>query len=239
MRLAPAFTLAAALSLSGCQQGPPDIVNAEDYDTFFLWAGVSGRPVLDRASEVYLLSGEVRAGDNARIVSLRPGIPRVEHAHIWLTLRVERIDWDPAIYDRVFAEMERWEKAGNRLNGLQIDFDAATLHLDRYAMFLADLRARLPERFRLSVTGLMDWSANGDPAALGILGEAVDEVVVQTYQDRSTIPGYEDYLESLQRHDFPYRIGIIEHGEWRAPSSLADDPQFRGYVVFLLPGVEL
>jgi hypothetical protein len=83
----------------------------------------------------------------------------------------------------------------------------------------------------------MDWSAGGDPQELEKLAGTVDEIVVQTYQSRATIPGYEAYLRSLKRLDMPYRIGIVEGGEWRVPEGLESDPEFRGYVVFLLPPV--
>ena len=39
----------------------------------------------------------------------------------------------------------------------------------------------------------------------------------------------------LQRLPLPYRVALVERGEWRAPAGLARDPEFRGYVVFLLP----
>lgn len=127
-----------------------------------------------------------------------------------------------------------WEAAGNRLEGLQIDFDAATRGLAHYAAFLADLRRRLPRRWKLSITGLMDWSAGGDPSALRQLSGTVDEIVVQTYQGRETIPGYERYLTSLPRLGMPHRVGLVAGGRWRAPPSLESNPAFRGYVVFLL-----
>ena len=64
-------------------------------------------------------------------------------------------------------DLVRWQAAGNHVAGLQIDFDAATRGLGSYAAFLAQLRRRLPGHYRLSVTGLMDWSAHGDPAVSG------------------------------------------------------------------------
>jgi hypothetical protein len=150
-------------------------------------------------------------------------------------LRTERLDWDEAIYRRLFADAARWEAAGTRLVGIQIDFDARTKGLGQYAEFLADLRRRLPAKYRLSVTGLLDWSANGDAAQLARLRGVVDEVVIQTYQGRRTIPGYETYLASLARLSIPYKIGLVEGGAWRAPAGLETDSKFRGYVVFLLP----
>lgn len=230
-----AVLLAAAL-LAGCRQAPgEERVDPAAHDAFFLWAGVRAPPALARAKTVYLLAGEVRADDNSRFVPLRPATPHVGHAEVWLTVRVERLDWSEAVYRRILADLARWDAAGNRMAGLQIDFDARTRGLDRYGAFLVELRRRLPARYRLSVTGLLDWSAQGDPAALAKLAGIVDEVVVQTYQGRATIPGYDRYMASLRHLPMPYRVGLVEGGRWRAPAGLTDDPEFRGYVVFLLP----
>ncbi len=229
--------LVAALLLTACGQGTPDAgrVSASAHDAFFLWAGVKPPSELDRARTVYVLAGEVRAADNSRFVPLRPQPPRASHADVWLVLRVERIDWTPEVTRQLLREIARWQAAGANLRGVQIDFDSATLHLDRYAQFLQHLRSDLPRGMRLSITGLMDWSANGDPAALAKLGTVVDEIVVQTYQGRTTIPGYESYLASLSRLCLPYKVALVDGGEWRAPKGLANDPHFKGYVVFLLP----
>lgn len=227
--------------LTGCgkrpagERAPAGHVNAAQHDAFFLWAGVKAPGVLAKAKTIYLLDGEVRASHAVGFVPLRAGVPHVRHAEVWLVVRLERLDWEEPVWRRVLTELDRWQAAGNRLAGLQLDFDARTRGLDRYATFLAEARRRLPRRYKLSITGLMDWSAGGDPAALAALGTVVDDVVLQTYQGRRTVPGYEAYLRSLARLPFPYRLGLVEGGEWRAPPELARDPHFRGYVVFLLP----
>jgi Protein of unknown function (DUF3142) len=228
--LVRAAVLALTLLLAACSS-QPQRVNANDYDAFFLWAGVKPQPVLDRAKELYLLAGEVRR--TSGFVPLR-ATPRVQHGAVWLVVRTERLDWDAATYGNVLRELARWQGAGNKLAGLQIDFDASTKGLERYGAFLCDLRARLPAPFKLSVTGLMDWSANADPAALAQLTGVVDEVVVQSYQGRSTIPGYARYLERLARVPVPHKVALVQGGEWVEPASLRRDPLFRGYVVFLL-----
>lgn len=227
--------LAAALLLAGCGERAPKPVDPRDHDAFFLWAGVRPPAVLARARTIYILSGEVRVDDPARLVPLRPQAPRVAHAEVWLTVRAERLDWGEGVYRQIRRDLDRWQAAGSRVVGLQIDFDARTRGLDRYAAFLIDLRRRLPGRYRLSITGLLDWSAGGDPAALASLRGVVDEVVIQTYQGRRTIPGYERYMASLARLPLPYRIALVEHGEWREPPGLTRDAEFQGYVVFLLP----
>jgi hypothetical protein len=227
--------LAASLLLVGCAREAPGRVDPAQHDAFFLWAGVKPPRTLAQARTIYLLDGEVRAADNSRIVALRPQPPRIGHAEVWLTVRTERLDWREGVYRQLLADAQRWEANGTRLAGIQIDFDAATKGIGGYAAFLGDLRRRLPARYRLSLTGLMDWSAHGDPAQLARLRGVVDEVVVQTYQGRRTIPGYEGYMAGLARLPLPYKVGLVQGGEWRAPPGLEQDPEFRGYVVFLLP----
>jgi hypothetical protein len=188
---------------------------------------------LAQADTVYLLWGEVRGEDPARVAVLRPEAPRTSGPEIWLVIRAERLDWSEGVYDRLLAEAERWRARGNRVVGVQVDFDAATLRLGTYAAFLRDLRQRMPADWRLSATGLMDWSSGARAEDLTELGDVLDEVVVQTYQGRTTVHGYRRYLPSLERLAMPFRVGIIEGGEWEPPASLASDPDFKGYVVFL------
>jgi hypothetical protein len=91
----------------------------------------------------------------------------------------------------------------------------------------------MPAGMKLSATGLLDWSSGASTGDLAALEGVLDEVVVQTYQGRTTVPGYRRYLPSLARLAMPYRLGLVEGGEWEPPDSLARDPDFKGYVVFL------
>lgn len=205
-----------------------------EHDAFFLWAGVKPQPVLASARSLYLLYGQVEDGARVRLVAQRPALPRIRNADVWLAVRVETLAWPDTIYEQVLAALARWRAAGNDVVGVQIDFDAGTRHLERYASFLADLRQRLPGDCRLSITGLLDWSSNGDPAGLAALAGVVDEVVLQIYQGRRVIPGYAGYLAGVRRLQIPFRIGLLQGGEWAAPPHLASNPWFRGYVVFLV-----
>jgi hypothetical protein len=233
-RLAAVF-LALGLAVEAPACAEP--VAAANYDAFWLWAGVKPQPVLEQAKTLYLLAGQVSAprGDAgpARLIAQGGTTPGLRRGAVWLVIRAHTLAWTPRVYDQVLAGLARWRSAGVPLAGLQIDFDARTRHLDQYAAFLRDLRARLPADDRLSVTGLLDWSSQGDPAALAALGGVVDEVVLQTYQGRRTIPGYDAYLARLGRVTIPFKIGLVQGGDWRAPPDLAANPWFRGYVVFL------
>jgi len=211
----------------------PSRVEARHYDAFWLWAGVKPQPVLAHAKRIYILQSQVTVGNPVRLHNQRPAIPRLKGPEIWMVVRVETLGWTPQIYSQVLAQLDRWRAAGNKVAGVQIDFDARTRHLDDYAAFLRDLRRRLPAGTRLGTTGLLDWSANGDPKGLDALAGTVDEVVLQIYQGRRVIPGYAAYLTKLDQLKVPFRIGLIQGGEWHAPSTLTGNPMFRGYVVFL------
>lgn len=220
------------LSITSITSAQPSVVDANDYDAFWLWAGVVPQPALTHARTVYLLDAEVRPG-KAALISQRPALPHVQHADVWMVIRVETLDWSPTHYAQVLADLARWRQAGNRIAGLQIDFDAHTRHLEEYAAFLKDLRRRLPADCKLGITGLLDWSSHGDPQGLDALAGAVDEVVLQIYQGRHVIAGYEQYLTRLNRLKIPFRIGLLEDGSWQQPANLTSNPYFRGFVVFL------
>lgn len=209
-------------------------MDATQYDAFWLWAGVTPQPVLKTAKTIYILEGEVRGAQSVRLISLRPATPTVRHAEVWIVYRVETLNWGDRIFDQIGRDIDRWRAADNRVAGVQIDFDAATKGLAGYSVFLRKLRARLPDNIKLGVTGLLDWSSQGDSADLNNLAGTVDELVLQTYQGRHTVAGYRQYLESLERLNMPYKIGLVQDGEWAAPASLSNDPDFKGYVVFLL-----
>ncbi len=209
-------------------------VKAEDHAAFWLWAGVKPQPALASAKEIYILAGEVRDDDIPVIISQRAATPRVANANVWIVYRAQTITWDDNIFKLILAKTREWQADGNNVIGLQIDFDAGTQNLDRYAAFLENVRKHLPAELKLSITGLLDWSANGDPAGLAALGDVVDEVVLQIYQGRKVISGYEAYLRKLHRLPIPFRIGLLQGGEWNPPEELEHNRFFKGYVVFLL-----
>lgn len=219
-----------ALTAGAAHAGP---VDASRYDAFWLWAGVAPQPALAHAQRVYLLEGEVKAGDPVRLVAQRPATPHVQGARVWMVVRVQTLAWTPSVYRQVASALSRWRAAGNDIAGVQIDFDARTHRLAGYARFLGDLKQVLPAGCGLGITGLLDWSSHGDPAGLAAVAGVVDEIVLQIYQGRQVIPGYAGYLTHLDNLKIPFRIGLLEGGDWTAPPGLEANPWFRGYVVFL------
>ena len=190
--------------------------------------------MLGSANTIYILQGEIRGVGKGRLMSLRPGVPNVRHAKLWIVYRTETLGWGDDVVPQILTDLARWQAAGNKVAGVQIDFDAATRGLGGYAEFLRTLRSRLPSDTKLSVTGLLDWSSQGDITDLNALAGVVDEIVLQSYQGRHTVPGYQTYLSRLSRLDMPYKIGLVQNGAWLPPPALGADPDFKGYVVFLL-----
>ncbi|MCU1786545.1 DUF3142 domain-containing protein [Pseudomonas sp. 13B_2.1_Bac1] len=213
-------------------------VDSGDYDAFWLWSGVAPQPVLKQAKTLYILQGQINATRRApqrgvQLIAQGISVPRLTRGEVWVVYRAHTLHWPERVYTQLLGQVQRWRDAGNPVVGIQIDFDARTQYLHEYADFLRDLRQRLPADLRLSITGLMDWSSNADPAAIAQLKGVVDEVVVQTYQGRQSIPDYAAYLPRMNRLGLPFKIGLIQGGEWDEPGYLQGSEWFRGYVVFL------
>lgn len=213
-------------------------VDARDYDAFWLWSGVTPQPVLKQAKTLYILQGQINATRRSpqrgvQLIAQGISVPRLTRGDVWVVYRAHTLRWPEQVYTQLLGQVQRWRDAGNPVVGIQIDFDARTQYLHEYADFPRDLRQRLPADLKLSITGLMDWSSNADPTAISQLKGVVDEVVVQTYQGRQSIPDYAAYLPRMNRMGLPFKIGLIQGGEWEEPGYLQGSEWFRGYVVFL------
>lgn len=213
-------------------------VDAGEHKAFWLWSGVATQPVLDRAQTLYVLQGQISATRRDRqipvLIAQGMGVRRLPQREVWIVYRAHTLRWPEPVYKQLLGQVQRWRDTGTAVAGVQIDFDARTRYLQDYVVFLKDLRQRLPPELKLSITGLMDWSSNADSLAISELKGVVDEVVVQTYQGRHSIPDYAAYLPRISRMGLPFKIGLVQGGEWQAPGYLQDSPWFRGYVVFLL-----
>ncbi|EOC0418674.1 DUF3142 domain-containing protein [Cronobacter malonaticus] len=209
--------------------------NDADYRAFWLWSGVRPSAALREAEVIYLHQGDVvTRQDKPVFVRLGQPVARLRAPALWLTVRLERLDLSDEMLDTLARLPVRWAQAGNPVTGLQIDFDAATRRIGDYGQFLTRLRARLDGRFALGVTGLLDWAQTGSVAQLNAL--PVDELVVQTYQGRHTVPGYARYLPALLGLRIPFKIGIAQNGEWdkAQEKTLAASPWYRGAVIFVM-----
>ncbi len=193
-------------------------VDATQYDAFWIWANVKPQAVWRSARTLYVLQGQIDASPKdetiVRFIAQGTPSPPLSRASIWLVYRANTLRWTPRVEKVMLAQLARWRAEGHNVVGVQIDFDAHTLHLQDYIDFLCGLRERLPADYRLSITGLLDWSSRVDADQVNQLKSVVDEVVVQTYQGRHTITNYDAYLPRVGRLKLPFRVGIVQRGEW-------------------------
>lgn len=212
-------------------------VRENQYSEFWLWGGVDSSRHFTQAKQFYVLQGSITES-RRKVIFTRQGMQAANgFGSVILVYRLNTLAWNRVMRDTLLNHIQAWEYRGNTVLGIQLDFDAGTKNLDQYAGFLRQLRLDLPESYRLSITGLLDWASHGNRATLKSLQGIVDEIIFQTYQGRHTIPNYPAYLKSLVKLGFPFKIGLVENGEWNRSYEyeLRQSSYYRGAVVFLLP----
>jgi hypothetical protein len=225
-----AFCLALAVAASAAAA---DRVDPADYRQFWLWGGVRPGTFLQEAETLYLLQGRIAAGPEFAHQGVAPFF--AAKSDIYPVYRLQTLDWDARLIAGILNQIRAWEQAGSHIAGIQLDFDARTPKLADYAALLKHVRRDLPHAYRLSVTGLLDWSTGGSPEAFTAMAGTVDEIVFQTYRGRQTIANYRDYLSAVARLRLPFKIGVVEGGAWDRSEErrLAASPFYRGVVVFV------
>jgi hypothetical protein len=127
----------------------------------------------------------------------------------------------PALVGTYEALKRRIAQKGQRLVGLQVDYDSSTKDLARYGRFLSELRKTLPKEDLLSVTVLLGWFGTGTKIAEVI--HSVDEFVPQFYDLhnrnlRSPEGGIAEPIDAskwapiFNSYRKTYRIGIASFG---------------------------
>jgi len=226
-------------SLNACQptRSATSIIDAKNFDSFWIWGEIQSAPYLNKAKELYILQGEIRYSKQRRSSILTPqgvAVLKLPDQKIWLVFRTHHLDWNEQNYQAVFKRLEHWRNQGNQVQGVQIDFDSRTNNLKEYALFLEKLRKKLHAHYQLSITGLLDWTNFKDQKTLGIFKKNIDELVIQTYQGTSTIPNYPEYLKHISAMQLPYKIGFVQNGLRQKALDDHNNPHFKGYVIFLL-----
>ena len=233
------FCIFLVFSLNACQptQSATSKVDANDFASFWIWGDIQTAPYLVHAKELYILQGEIRYSKSKQISTFTPqgvSILKLPHQKIWLVFRTHHLAWNEQNYQTILNRLEHWRNQGNQVQGIQIDFDSKTNSLKDYAIFLQKLRQKLPQQYRLSITGLLDWTNFKDQNTLTLCRQNIDELVIQTYQGTTTIPNYPEYLKRISALRLPYKVGLVQHGIWFGNSAKQKDRYFKGYVVFLL-----
>lgn len=233
------FCIFLVFSLNACQptQSATSKVDANDFASFWIWGDIQTAPYLVHAKELYILQGEIRYSKSKQISTFTPqgvSILKLPHQKIWLVFRTHHLAWNEQNYQTILNRLEHWRNQGNQVQGIQIDFDSKTNSLKDYAIFLQKLRQKLPQQYRLSITGLLDWTNFKDQNTLTLFRQNIDELVIQTYQGTTTIPNYPEYLKRISAMQLPYKIGFVQNGLRQNNSNNCNDTHFKGYIIFLL-----
>lgn len=213
------------------------IINANHHDAFWIWGDIRTAPYLYQAKTLYILQGDIAYQKSQRKIMLQPqgiAVKQLPNQQIWLVFRNHDLNWSDTHYQMIIRRLDRWRGQGNHIVGVQIDFDSKTQALYDYAVFLQKLRQHLPTHYQISITGLLDWTNMRDTQTLQLLKDNINELVIQSYQGRHTVPNYQDYLKRISAMGLPYKVGLVQHGQWNPKVDLNTDPNFKGYVVFLL-----
>lgn len=184
MKIAAVIVLQCGLMPAAAFAQPVDIdAGCGTQREYWLWPGAR-LPDQDQhgaIARLYLLQGFFSArGDRLQFVDQgATARPLQQVRELWLVYRLDSL---PPVLPLV-AQMERdlrhWQRVGNQVSGVQLDFDSATGQLADYGQFLRAVRKQLAPEFQLGITGLMDW-VNQDAAEWPL--DAVAEIVLQTYQ---------------------------------------------------------
>ncbi|MFV5514522.1 DUF3142 domain-containing protein [Acinetobacter gerneri] len=211
-------------------------IDANHFDRFWIWGNISTAPYLKKAKELYILQGDVKYDKKIKqnkVTAQGVGILRIPEQKVWLVFRNHQLTWQNTELEVILNRVRQWESQGNQIVGIQIDFDSKTQNLYQYALFLKEIREKLPKKYQLSITGLMDWANIKDQKTINLLRQNIDEIIIQTYQGTRTLDQYQNYLQRFAKLKLPYKVGLVQNSEWQ-PLNLAQDPHFKGYVVFLL-----
>lgn len=235
-----ALYLFAWLSLgefSAIRSSQAGMVQAQQYEQFWIWGDISTADYLKKAKVLYILQGQVTdRHENKTSRFIRQGIaPRpLKNQRIWVVIRSQHLNWTEQDYHQAFQLLRQWQQHGNQVQGLQIDFDSKTKRMYDYALFLQQLRQKLPPEYQLSITGLMDWSNITDTRTLVLLKASIDEIAIQTYQGTRTTVDYEKYLQRMTRLGLPFKVGLVQNGQFDHHPNYQKSALFKGHIVFLL-----
>ena len=115
-------------SINACQptQSATSTIDANNFDSFWIWGDIKTAPYLINAKELYILQGEIRYVKQKQSSVLIPqgiSVLKLPHQKIWLVFRTHHLNWTEQDYQNIFNRLAQWKNQGNNVIGIQIDFD--------------------------------------------------------------------------------------------------------------------
>ncbi len=208
---------------------------AREQASYWIWAGIAV-PEESRKKNLFVYQGAFLKNKQG-IEFARKGLyPYRLSAHeVHLVFRLEALDTSEGFKNTILMIISHWEQRKTPIRGIQLDFDSPTGKLERYSLFLKQVRTWLPSRYALTITGLGDWLLLDKPELLHALSACTDEIVFQLYSGRRYVPGLESYVSKLQQLDIPFKIGLLVDRDNNKPieKTLRRNPHYRGSIYFI------
>jgi hypothetical protein len=206
----------------------------ENVKGYWIWAGISPNSV-PATGDLYIYQGLITE-KQSRAVFLRKGLyPHpIETKGLYLSFRISGELPDPVEFKKlVMAVTADWEKHEVLVKGIQLDFDSPTSKLSKYKNFLLNFRQVLPQKYKVSVTGLGDWLVDRDQNTLKEITKVTDEIIFQLYQGRRPLPNIDFYINKLIAIKYPFKAGFLgQHQNQKHIATLNMTPYFMGAVIF-------
>ncbi len=236
----------AALGLFGCpaprkEQSPRSTWSIG----FWFWTGGSTVPVAagDKIDDIYCHVGDLAKGGQPanspwNVFGSLPQ-PMPQASRYWLVFRSEVPSVPPEqaateLLRVIPGLLEKANRHGLKVAGIQLDIDSPTRALPQYAAFIRSVRKGLPANLQISITALLDWFRGGTD--VGDVIKEVDEFVPQFYdlQTRNSYSGGSAIAAPIagtkwgpifNRYRKRFRIGISTFGRSRIVPK-ASSPEF-------------
>jgi hypothetical protein len=208
---------------------------AHEQASYWIWAGINV-PEESRTKNLFVYQGAFLKNKQGVEFARKGHYPfHFSSNEVHLVFRLETLDASEQFTNTILMILSHWEQKKTVIRGIQLDFDSPTGKLERYSLFLKQVRAWLPSRYALSITGLGDWLLLDRPELLHAISASADEIVFQLYSGRRYVPGLESYVAKLRQLDIPFRIGLLPDREnnKQIEDTLRRNPHYRGSIYFI------
>jgi hypothetical protein len=208
---------------------------AHEQASYWIWAGINV-PEESRTKNLFVYQGAFLKSKQGIEFARKGHYPfHLSANEVHLVFRLETLDASEQFKNTILMILSHWEQKKTLIRGIQLDFDSPTGKLERYSYFLKQVRAWLPPRYALTITGLGDWLLLDRPELLHALSACTDEIVFQLYSGRRYVPGLKSYVAKLRQLDIPFRIGLLldrDHNK-QIEDALRENPHYRGSIYFI------
>ena len=208
-------------------------VQSSPGEYYLIGADTPLQQVPENQMAVILWGGEIDANGALTTPGKEPTLFSQREVNLLFRMRVMP-DEHAAAFDTIDKAVHAWEKAGNQISILYIDYAVDTPDWQALNSFLRALREHQRVSYRLDVIAKTTWFDDSRKTELGkldmqklvgMLNFDLDEAV-------SLDLSPSDYIATLEKIEFPYRLIVDESADLESIDSKAtsNDKFFAGFI---------